>query len=113
MINNMSMLAVRIEISSRIKQYRIDYPMTQKELAEKTGISVRSITRFEAGEDIQFGNLIKILCALGLGDNIELLVPDPKARPSFYLAEGTLRKRASSIRERKEDRVSWKWGDES
>ena len=100
------------EISSRVKSYRIDYPMTQKELADKSGISVRSIARFEAGEDIQFSNLIKILCALELENNLELLVPDPKARPSYYLVEEESRRRASSKNKTAPIGSQWKWGDE-
>lgn len=90
--------AVLAEISERIRQYRIAYPLTQKELAEKTGISLRSITRFEAGEDIQFGNLVKILTALNLGENIWLLVPDYKARPVYHLRGEAPRRRASPLR---------------
>lgn len=100
------------EISARIKRYRIDYPMTQQELAEKTNISLRSISRFESGEDIQFSNLIKILYALDLGQNIELLVPDNRERPSYHLTEEKVRQRASRNRKKPENEGNWKWGDE-
>lgn len=53
-----------LEISDCLKQYRINYPMTQRELADKTGISVRSISRFENGEDISLSEFLKILRAL-------------------------------------------------
>ena len=43
------------------------------------------ISRLEQGESVQVDNLFKILLALELGDNIELLVPDQTKRPSFYL----------------------------
>lgn len=104
--------AVVDEISARIKRYRIDYPMTQKELSEKTGISLRSISRFESGEDIQFSNLIRILDALDLGENLELLVPDYRNRPSYYLTKEKTRQRASSKQKRESESNGWKWGDE-
>ena len=67
-----------LEISDRLKQYRINYPMTQRELADKTGISVRSISRFENGEDISLSEFLKILRALELDNRIDVLVPDYK-----------------------------------
>ena len=76
-----------LEISERLKQYRINYPMTQKELADKTGISVRSISRFENGEDISLSAFLKILRALELDNHLDVLVPDYKKRPSAYLEE--------------------------
>ena len=42
------------EVVIRFKAYRISYPLTQKELSDKSGVSLRSITRFESGEDITF-----------------------------------------------------------
>ncbi len=101
------------ELSRRIKNYRIDYPITQKELADKTGISPRSISRFESGEDIQLSNLIKILMALDLGDNINLLVPDTEKRPSYFLTEEkNKRKRATSAKKRRTENRTFQWGDE-
>lgn len=69
------------EIGSRIRAYRIAYPLSQAELAAKAGIATRSLSRLENGEDIQFGNLVKILIALDLDSNIDMLIPDPNKRP--------------------------------
>ncbi len=109
---NLTSMAIISELSARIKSYRIDYPMTQKELADKTGISPGSISRFEAGGDIQLSNLIKILNALDLGDNVDLLVPDPQKRPSYFLNEGKRRKRATPLKKRQADGGIFRWGDE-
>ena len=38
-------------LSIRMKNYRIDYPMTQKQLAKKSGVSARSIQMFEIGKN--------------------------------------------------------------
>ena len=59
--------------------------MSQQDLEDKTGVSKRSISRLEQGESVQVDNLFKILLALGLGENIDLLVPDQTKRPSYYL----------------------------
>jgi transcriptional regulator with XRE-family HTH domain len=97
------------ELGKKIKTYRIMADMSQQELAEQSGVSQRSISRLEQGESVQVDNLFKILIALGLGDNIELLVPDQSKRPSFYLEQSEhtpkrVRKKAQKNR--------FKWGDE-
>lgn len=97
-------------ISERVKAYRIEYPMTQKDLAQKTGVSLRSIQNFERGSDIQFSNLIKILKGLGLADNLLMLVPDVSKKPSMYLQPYKKKTRASRIAE--EGNANFKWGDE-
>ena len=97
------------EIGRRIKIYRVSSGMTQEELGEKSGVSVRSISRLEQGSSVQMDNLIRILTALGLDSNIELLIPDQTSRPSYYLREnGNYR-----VRARKDDKKQeFKWGDE-
>lgn len=99
------------DIRDRFKAYRINYPLTQKELAEKTGISERSITRFENGGDINLSNFIKLLQALDLSDNLSALIPDQSRRPSSYLKSEPKRKRASAKR-KTETKNAFKWGDE-
>lgn len=81
--------------------------MTQEELGENSGVSVRSISRLEQGSSVQMDNLIRILIALGLDSNIELLIPDQTSRPSYYLREnGNYR-----VRARKDDKKQeFKWG---
>ena len=49
------------EVVIRFKAYRISYPLTQKELSDKSGVSLRSITRFESGEDISHHLIWKML----------------------------------------------------
>ena len=100
-----------INLSERFKQYRIYYPLTQSELAEKSGVSVRSISRFENGEDISFSNFIKLMRALDLGGRMADMIPDQSKRPSFYLEKEAKRSRASSARDNR-DSTSFVWGDE-
>lgn len=103
------------ELASRLKAYRIDYPLIQQELADKAGISRRSITNLENGEDVQLSTLIKVLMALGLDSNLDMLAPDPTLRPSYYLKEklsAPQRKRASKKRFIN-SKKTFKWGDET
>jgi transcriptional regulator with XRE-family HTH domain len=73
------------ELGRRIKYYRVMREMSQQELADKTGISKRSISRLEQGDSVELNSFIIILIALDLGSIIELLVPDQRKRPSYYL----------------------------
>ena len=97
------------ELGQKIKTYRIMKEMSQQDLEDKTGVSKRSISRLEQGESVQVDNLFKILLALELGDNIELLVPDQTKRPSCYL-EKTADK-PKRVR-KKIKKSEFKWGDE-
>ena len=101
------------ELSRRAKDYRIAYPLTQKELADKAGVSLRSVQKFESGQDVMFDIFVKIIIALDLGDNFEVLIPDMSIRPSTLLAKknGTEKKRVKKKKEQPNKRT-FKWGDE-
>ena len=97
------------EISQRAKQHRINYPMTQAELAEKSMVSLSTIMRFEKGEDISFLKVIRILKALDLENNFNELIPDYSEKPSFYMDKNANKQRA---RRKSEKKNGWEWGDE-
>lgn len=97
------------ELGQKIKTYRIMNEMSQQDLEDKSGVSKRSISRLEQGESVQVDNLFKIIIALGLGDNIELLVPDQTRRPSYYLEK--TESKPKRVR-KKIEKNDFKWGDE-
>lgn len=97
------------ELGKKIKLYRIMKEMSQQDLEDKTGVSKRSISRLEQGESVQLENLLKILLALDLGENIDLLVPDQTKRPSFYLEKSEIKNKRVRKKIEKND---FKWGDE-
>ena len=97
------------ELGQKIKTYRIMNEMSQQDLEDKSGVSKRSISRLEQGESVQVDNLFKIIIALGLGDNIELLVPDQTRRPSYYLEK--TENSPKRVR-KKTEKNDFKWGDE-
>ncbi len=99
-------------ISERIRNYRIAYPLTQAQLAERSGVSLRSIQLFENGADIRWNNLVKILSALNLDDNIQMLVPDVTERPSYHVKQNDIRKRVSKKQVKKSQKESFTWGDD-
>lgn len=97
------------ELGQKIKSYRILNDMSQQDLEDKSGVSKRSISRLEQGESVQVDNLFKIIMALGLGDNIDLLVPEQTKRPSYYLEKSE--DRPKRVR-KKSVKKEFKWGDE-
>ena len=97
------------EISRRFKLYRIAYPLTQEDLAEKSMVSLSTIRRFEKGEDIGFSKLVRLLEALDIQAHLEVLIPDQSIRPSYFLEDAKPRKRA---RKKAAKKTEWKWGDE-
>ena len=98
------------EIAERCKQYRISSNLTQADLAKKAFVSIKTISRFENGEDISLAKFFSILKVLGLSQNIDFLVPDHTERPSYNIGNRQYRKRAS----KKKIMIKriWKWGDE-
>lgn len=101
--------AAKKEIVDRAKQDRILSGITQEKLADMAMVSVRTVKRFEAGEEVSFLNFIRILKALNRIENLDELVPDPEQRPSLHIPEYKPRKRASA---KKTPDSGWKWGDE-
>lgn len=98
------------ELCERIKQYRIASDMTQAQLADKAFVSVGTLVRLESGKEIGLLKLIQILKALGLDENIDLLLPDPQSRPSYHL-NASVRQRVKKPK-KQDPQNGWKWGDE-
>ena len=90
----------RIEsiIGQRIKQLRLDYNITQKELATKTGMSRVSISKIERGKGANLSSLIQIMRGLRVLENIEYLIPEQEISPieMIRLKNKSKKKRAST-----------------
>lgn len=108
LLGNESNQVILKEMGKRLQQRRIALSMTQKELSERTSLSVRTITNIENGKNVSFDHWISILKELKNIDSIDRFIPEIKVDPLAQLALGRERKRA-----RKTNPVStWKWGDE-
>ena len=96
------------ELGSRIKQYRIALDITQIDLARKCGISISTETRIENGDDSKMSNYIKIMTALGIIDNINLLIPEEQPDYKAIYEERPSRKRATKRRQKN----AWVWEED-
>lgn len=108
--NELTSNSIMKELGTRIKQYRIGMQMTQAELAKKVDISIRNIVRIEKGEDTQFKNIIKILSAFHLLNNLDLIIPDERQKLDNIIRfeNNKIRNRASKTKKNKK----FTWGDE-
>ncbi len=103
--------AIIREIGLRVRANRIASDLTQQQLAQRAGVSPRTIANVEGGQGGSLQNLIRIMRALGLASRFEVLVPEQDTHP-LDLAKGKpVRKRVRHPRVGG-SRLGWKWGDE-
>lgn len=97
-------------MGSRLEKIRLSRNITQRSLAEEAGVAVRTLRNLEKGEGVSLDTFLRVLGALGVQQNLETLLPDPKVRPMERIAnKGRERKRASSMRVA--EPKAWSWGD--
>lgn len=101
------------ELGRRAQQQRVGMNLTQIQLAAASGVSARTIERFEAGTSIQLDKLIRILRALQLSDNLDQLIPSAGVRPLQLVgAKSTVRRRAHTRKSSSKPKQNeWVWGD--
>lgn len=84
-------------MGQRYKATRIALRITQQEVANKTGISLSTIRRFENGLtfNLTLAHFIALLQAIGFADNLEETIPEVLEDPNMiYREQNKQRKRA-------------------
>ncbi len=107
---NESEMFILKEIGERIKQQRIAMNITQAELAERCGISSSTEVRIENGVDSKFSNYIRILSALNISENLDILIPESQPNLKDFFEEKPARKRASH--KKSTNKTTWIWGED-
>jgi transcriptional regulator with XRE-family HTH domain len=108
--------AILHEVGHRLAAARLARNLTQAALAEKAGVSKRTVERVESGEvAARLSGLVRVCRALGLADRLEALVPSPTVSPVDQLKLAGRRRKRASGRRRPEPPAKrrWTWGDES
>ena len=105
--------ALQQELGHRLAQARIARGRTQAQLARQAGVSKSTLERLEAGHNTQLHNLLRVLRALEMLDNLETLVPDESVRPMDLLKLNKRRMRASGKHRPATSDSGWQWGDET
>jgi transcriptional regulator with XRE-family HTH domain len=79
--NELSNTAIVQEIGKRVKEYRLKKRFSQKELAERAGISVFTVAQIEHGKPVSIAMIVPVLRILRLLDNLEALLPEIAISP--------------------------------
>ncbi len=104
---------VLAELGDRLAWHRLNRNLTQDQLAREAGVSKRTIVRLENGQSSQVTNLVRVLRALGILDNLDALIPAPLASPIEALkAKAQRRRRASPASKKPTPSSDWTWGDD-
>lgn len=102
------------EVGRRIASLRLSRNLTQSQLAEGADISRSTVRRLEAGEATTLETYIRVLEALGLGVDIDAMLPDPSIRPVDRVRlRGQERQRARPGVPEPKKASDWAWGEEA
>lgn len=113
MLDLLSNDQVESELGKRLRAERLERNLTQEEVAERSGLSRRTITAIENGEGSSLSTLIALLRALGALSTLESFLPPRGPSPIALsrLKEEPVRYHASKPR-KPPAATPWKWGDE-
>lgn len=74
-------IAILEEIGAKIKRERVDTQLTQEELARQAGVSLATVRRLEGGVAISMRQVLMVMRALRMLDNLSLAFPDKDISP--------------------------------
>lgn len=98
------------EIGQRIARRRLDFQLTQADVAEQAGVAKRTVERIEAGASAQMSSLVRILRVLDLLPGLDRMIPEAAPRPMNLLKQkGKVRQRASRRRGSDQPSKPWSW----
>ncbi|MBR5970890.1 MAG: helix-turn-helix domain-containing protein [Lachnospiraceae bacterium] len=100
------------ELGSRIRDLRIAMSLTQKDMASKAGISLRTVERMESGENVGVECILNVMRVCMLLPSLEVLIPMTEITPVMRLRQEKKRKRVTA-RAKEQTSREWKWGDET
>lgn len=94
-LKNMSIYAITHELGERIRQARLNRNLTQAELADKTGLSIKAIVNTEKGKS-KLDTFVAVLVALDIAEQLNLFLPVQEISPiQLAKLKGKKRQRAS------------------
>lgn len=73
-------ISYQVAVAKSFQKLRLFRNLRRESLAEKSGVSLSSIKRFEASGEISFRSLVKLAFVLGVEGELEGLFPLPVAR---------------------------------
>lgn len=107
MITNLTSInEVQKELGLRIHHKRVNLSLTQKDLADKSGLSLRSINNIEQGKETNFSSILRVLLAFNLLNNVEYLLPDELPSPLLINED---KKYPQRVHKKRKVHKEWKW----
>lgn len=96
--------SIASELGRRFKNYRIALRLTQKEVAEQSGVSVMTIVRFEKGDggSIRLDTFISLMRAIQKLEGISESIPNMPT--SIYDELASKRKQKQRVKKRADER---------
>ena len=92
---------IEAELGERLKTLRVHRNLDQVTLAERAGISVRTLRNLESGSGSSLRTLILVVRALGREQWLESIAPVPTINPLMLTRTASPRQRASKPRGKK------------
>lgn len=104
----------RIEaaLCRRLEAIRLSRNVTQEQLAQEAGVSLRTIGRLEKGIGVSLDTFIRVMSALRIQRNLEILLPDPAVRPMERIGIGAEQRKRARPAPVSDEPPGWTWGDE-
>jgi putative transcriptional regulator len=107
---SMTSHAIVTKLGDRVRIARLNADLTQKQLAEKAGISLKAVTNSEKGKST-LESIVAILVALDMTEQLNLFIPEQEISPiQLAKLQGKERKRATGTRKtttKNKDAPSW------
>lgn len=74
---------ILIVLAKRVKEYRLAARMSQRELAQKSGVSYTTVSHFEQGKNLNLSlnNFISLLRCIGMETRMMELLPELPVPP--------------------------------
>lgn len=99
------------ELGQRMQDIRIAMNLTQAEMADRSGVALRTVARIENGEGVNAESVLNILRVLGVLGNLDQLIQEQVLAPTELIDIGKKRKRVTTAK-KKQEKGTWIWGDE-
>jgi len=103
---------IEADLCKKLARIRLARNITQNFLADQAGVSVRTIRRLEKGLGVSLDTFIRVLTALGVQQNLQSLLPDPRIRPMDRVALKGVERQRAKPRKKDIEKTKWVWGDE-
>jgi transcriptional regulator with XRE-family HTH domain len=107
-------IAARAEqLGRRLAAQRLNRNLTQRQLADAAAVSINTLRRLEAGDNVSLDTLIRVMEALDLGDRLEALAPPADVRPVDRVRMAAARERRRATGDGATTATPWTWGEDA